>query len=398
MNEMSANDEFPRPRMHPVNRVRWRTGSSGRPLTPRRAGALGLLERSVRPDPPADTGPSVTDSAVAESARRAAQHVLGRAGRRGSWSAYRADRITSRATRLRHRVAELRSAVVRGPSGAAEEPAGRAARHDRLATVVGGGEERHRRVGRGHRIAARLLPWVDALLFGYFIAGVSNADLTDPMATPVASLVAVGFTAFLVLTVAVFTPWLGHSLRVHKSPSGQLRFAEIGPVATGLLGLWGVLALAIGATMFVRVRSEAEYAGADPWTGTAVAVLLALAAVAMTGYVLGVAIADGTAVTDELRAVARAVARDDARRRRLERRAHRCDVRRARVVRAAQRRESRALVRAGDGLAAVDRTVDMARLRSGAPADRPRPPHRSVEDLDHRELATIQAHLDAPKE
>ena len=396
---MTGPDEFPTPRMHPVNRYRWRTGSSRRPLTPRRGAALGMLERSARPDGPSGAAASTTDSAVAESARRHAQRRLGRAGRRGSATAYRADRLAARAVRLRHRIEQIRCAVDRGPAGAADPPAARAARHARLAESVGDslgrGEVRHRRPRLGHRIAARVLPWVDALLFGYFVAGVSNADLAHPFTTPVESLVAVGFTAFLVLTVAVFTPWLGHSLRPHKSASGQVRFGEVGPVATGLLALWAVLALAIGVAMFVRVRTEAGYAGADPWAGATVAVLLALAAVAMVGFVLGSAIADGTPDADELRALARAISRDDARCRRLERRARRCDVRRARLGRAAARREARALVRAGDTLAGVDRVVELVRLRVGAPAGAPRPPRRGVEDLDHRELSTVRAHLDS---
>lgn len=391
---MNGSEEFPRPRMHPVNHRRWRTGSSGRPLTPRRGSALGLLERSVRPEPEPTDGPSTTDELIADSGRRDAQHRVSRAGRRGARSASRADRLASRAARLGWRAAEIRSAVLRGPSGAATTAVSRAARHETLTEIVEErGEARHRRPSRGHRIAARVLPWIDALLFGYFVAGISNADLVQPWSTPIASLVALAFTAFLVLTVAVFTPWLGQALRVHKTPSGQLRFGEIGPVLTGLLSLWGLLALAIGVTMFVRVRTEADYAGADPWAASAVAVLLALASMAMTGYVLGVAIADGSPEADELRAVGRVLARTEARARRHERRAQRCENRRVRVVRAAGRREARALVRAGDGLAAVGGTVQLVRLRSGAPAGRPGPISHTVDDLDHRELAAIRADL-----
>lgn len=396
MPEMTADEEFPRPRMHPVNHGRWRSGSSSRPLTPRRGGALGLLERSVRPDP--TPGPSTTDALVAESGRHAAQRRLGKAGWRGSWTAGRSDRLAASAATLRRRAAEVRAGLVRGTSGAAETPEERTDRHRRLAdtitTSLDRGETRHRRIGRGARFAARAMPWIDALLFGYFVAGVSNADLAQPWTTPVASLVTVAFTAFLVLTVAVYTPWLGHGLRAHKTASGQVRFGEVGAVLTGLLVLWGLLVLAIAVTMFVRVSSEAGYAGADPLAGAAVAVLLALASAAMTGFVCVVAIADGSPESDELRALGRGLARTDARGRRLDRRARRHDDRRTRVVRAAQRREARALTRAGDGLAGVERTVDLVRLRTGIPADRPRPPVARVEDLDHRELTTVRKHLD----
>lgn len=394
MTEMKENDEFARPLMHPVNVRRWRSGSSGRPLTPRRGSALALLERSVRPVDAAASAPSTTDELVADSARRGAQRCLARAGRSGARGARRADRLAARAAGLRRRAAEIRSAVLRNPSGAASTAASRAARHEHLRELVeDSGEARHRRVSRGHRVAARILPWVDALLFGYFVAGVSNADLAQPWTTPIASLVALAFTAFLVLTVAVFTPWLGRGLRQHKAPSGQVRFAAIGPVLTGLLGLWSLLTLAIGVTMFVRVRTEADYAGADPWAATAVAVLLALASVAMTAYVLGVAIADGTPQADELRTLGRERTRAEARARRRERHAAWCDDRRARVVRAAGRLEARELVRAGGGLSAADATVDLVRLRSGVPAGRPRPPRRTVDDLDHRELVVIRTDL-----
>ncbi len=394
---MKNDQELPAPRMHPVNQLRWRSGSSGRPLTPRRGGALGLFERSARPVD--GDAPSTTDLTISDSARRGAQARLRRVSRRGTWTARRTDRLAARATALRASAEESRTRPVRGPSGAAESREERASRHRRIDTEIVAsldrGETRHRRVGRGHRIAARLLPWLDALLFAYFVAGVSNANLARPWTTPVASLVAVAFTTFLVLTVAVFTPWLGASLRVHKSGDGQVRFADIGPVATGLLGLWVALVLAIGATMFVRVRSEAEYAGADPWAGTAVAILLALASVAMTGYVLAVAIADGTPEADELRERARGLLRDDAHCRGRERRAQRCDRRRVRAVRAALRREACGLVRTGDGLAGVDRTVDLVRLRTGAPADRPRPARQHVDDLDQRELGAVRRDLTA---
>ena len=397
MTEMQENDDFLRPRMHPVNRMRWRTGSSGRPLTPRRGTAVGLLERSARQAPGEPAGPSATDLLVADSARYRAQQRLGEAGRRASWTAWRTDRLAARAAVLRRRAAEVRTGLVRGRSGAAESEPERVERHQRLAATVTAsldrGEGRHRRPSGGARFAARLLPWIDALLFGYFVAGVSNADLVRPWTTPVASLVTVAFTAFLVLTVAVFTPWLGHDLRAHKSASGHVRFADIGPVSTGLLTVWGLLVTAIAVTMFVRVRTEAGYAGADPWAATVVAVLLALAAVAMTGFVLVVAVADGSPETDELDALGRGLARTDARSRRLGRRAHRCDLRRVRAVRSAGRRAARALVRAGGELAGTERIVDLVRLRTGAPADRPRPPVRSVDELDHRELAAARGDL-----
>lgn len=392
---MTSDEQDLRPRMHLVNRHRWRTGSSGRPLTARRGSSLGLLEGSARPTP--TPGPSTTDELVIESASGCAQDQLGRVGRRAARTDRQADRLAARAAQLRARAADLRAARLLGSSGAAETPEVRLVRHEKLAATVTGaldrGEGRHRRAGRGARLAARLLPWVDALLFGYFVAGISNADLARPWTTPVASFVAVAFTAFLVLAVAVFTPWLGHGLRAYKGPSGQLRFAEIGAVATGLLGLWGVLVLAIALTMFARVVTEARYAGAEPFAGTAVAVLLALAAVAMTGYVLVVAIADGSPESDELRLLGRSLARTEARARRLERRAARWDARRARAVRAAVRREAAALVRAHAGLTGADRTVDLVRLRTGVPADRPRPARRSLDDLDHREMDVVRDHL-----
>ncbi|WP_300010425.1 hypothetical protein [Pseudonocardia sp.] len=320
--------------------------------------------------------------------------MLGRAGGRTARSARRTDRLAAAAAAGRERAAELRAGFRRGPGGEVRTPAVADARQDDLVRAVES-EPRHRRAGRGHRVVARILPWIDALLFGYFVAGVSNADLTRPWATPVASLVALAFTLFLVLTVAAFTPWLGRELRDQRSPSGQVRFADIGPVTSGLLAVWTVLVLAIGVTMFVRVRTEAGYAGAEPAAAITVAVLLALASVAMTAYVLGVAMSDGSAEADEMRALGRTRRRVESRALRRERRAARLDRRRQRVVRAADRRRARSLVRAGDGLAAVDTTVDLARMRCGASADRPRPAPRTVADLDHREIDTVTAHLAA---
>jgi hypothetical protein len=377
--------------MHPVNRYRWRSGSSGRPLTPRRGSAVGNLERAARPQP--GSGPSTTDVLVVDSARREAQRRVGRAGRRGGWTAWRADRLAARAADLRRRAAWSRAAPTRAASGAALAPEERIERHRLLAGTVAEGGERHRRPGRGARFVARLIPWVDALLFGWFVAGVSNADLAEPWTTPVESLVTVGFTAFVVLTVAVLTPWLGRSLRPYKSPSGQARFAEIGPVLTGLLGLWAVVAAAIAVTMYVRVDAEAGYAGADPLAGGTVAVLLALASVAMTAFVLLVAVSDGTPEADELRALGRTQVRTESRAGRLERRARRCDDRRARVARAAERREIRMLARAAAGLSAAPSTVELVRLRTGVPADRPMPPVPTVADLQQTDLLAVRDHL-----
>jgi hypothetical protein len=259
-------------------------------------------------------------------------------------------------------------------------------------TVAAGGE-RHRRASRGARSAARLIPWLDALLFGWFVAGVSNADLAEPWTTPVESLVTIGFTAFVVLTVAVFTPWLGRALRPYKVRSGQVDFAEIGTVLGGLLGLWALLTVSIAVTMYVRVTAEAGYAGVNAWAGGTVAALLAVVSVALTAFVLLVAVSDGTALADELRALGRTQVRTDTRARSLEHRAQRCDDRRVRVVRAAHRRESGVLVRAAAGLADAPSTVELVRLRTGALGGGAMPPVPTVAGLDHTELATVRDHL-----
>lgn len=276
------------------------------------------------------------------------------------------------------------------------------ARHDRLDSRIDEetdrGDRTHRRVGRGQRIAARVLPWIDALLFGYFVAGVSNANLTRPLTTPVASLVALGFTVFLVLSVAVFTPWLGRRLRDHKGTDGEPCWAEVGASLGVLLGLWAILTSAIGVTMFVRVQAEAGYAGAGTGTALTVAVLLALAAVALNAFVLVTAYCDGSAAADDLRHRARVLRRTERKVARLRARAQRSEGHRERLVRRARLLEARALVRAGSRLAAGERTVDLVRLRTGTPAGVPRPDPIRPDDLDLREVSVIRAALATPPE
>lgn len=331
------------------------------------------------------------ESAVVHAAVRAAQGELDRATGRAGRLARRIDRLAASAAGLRERAAALRADLMRSPTGAVEGAEQLRRRHDRLdeaiTTAQLDGYVHHRRVGRGHRIAARILPWIDALLFGYFISGVSNANLAAPWTTPVASLVALAFTAFLVLTVAAFTPWLGRALRPYKGGDGELRWVALGPGLTGLLGLWAVLTVAIGVTMFVRVQAEAGYAGAEPVTGAVVAALLALASAAMNAYVLAVSFADGSPAADDLRACARVLRRVHRRAARLDRRAARRDRRRVRCERRARRRILRGTVRSGARLAVATAAIDDLRVRAGtSPAPHPLP---APDSLDQRALTAV---------
>lgn len=332
-----------------------------------------------------DTRP--TEAVIAADATRAAGRVLHRAARRVGRVARRIERHTTAAADLRARAAALRADPLRAPHGGTATPEQLGLSHDRLdgrvARSLWDGHLHHRRVGRAHRIAARLIPWIDALLFAYFVAGVSNANLAAPWTTPVASLVALAFTAFLVLTVAVFTPWLGHALRAFKGGDGRLRVRRVGAWRLALVGLWAVLTTAIGATMVVRVRAEAVGAGAEPVVGITVAVLLGLASVAMSCYVLAVAFADGSPVTDDLRACAAALDSRARRVARLERRAARRDLRAERLRRVARRIRLRAEARGTYLLTDVEPLVADLRIRADADPTGPLP---AVVEPDRRAL------------
>lgn len=326
---------------------------------------------------PAGPETRAAEDAIAQDASASARTVLARTARRLDRLVRRIARHTTAATDLRARAAVLRTADVRAPHGATESPDRLRARHaeldERVSRSLRDGHLHHRRVRRGHRVAARVIPWIDALLFAYFVAGVSNANLAAPWTTPVASLVALAFTAFLVLTVAVYTPWLGHDLRAYKGGDGRLRVRLVGAWRLALISLWVVLTAAIGATMVVRVRAEALAAGAEPPVGTTVAVLLGLASVAMSGYVLVVAFADGTATADDLRTCARTL---DARARgvaHLERRATRRDLRADRLRRAARHVHLRGEGRAAALLADVEQLVGDRRIRTDTVSPAPVP-------------------------
>jgi len=313
-------------------------------------------------------GSAGAEQVIADSARVRAQRELDTAGRRGGRLALRCRRIADRAAGLRDRAVAVVDRFVTGPAGV-EDAALVRERHDRGAAEIdrasNAGETRHRLPSRGARVVARCVPWVDALLFAYFISGVVNVDLTAPWTTGIASLVALAFTLFLVLTVAAFTPRLGHRLRALKGPGDELAWADLDGGLRALVVLWGVLTAGIGTTMYVRVQAEAAAAGAEPWTGVAVAVLLALASVTLNAFVLVVAMA-GSDLADDTRRRGRVIAGADRRAARLRTRATRLDRRRARLADRIRLREARAQVRAGQRLREGERTVELVRIGTGA--------------------------------
>jgi hypothetical protein len=348
----------------------------------RRARHLAQVEHTRR------GGTAGTETVVAEAALLQAQRGVGRAARGLRRLTLRACHVADRVAGLRDRAEDVSGRLSGGPAGA-EDPALLRARHDRDAAQIDAsltaGETRHRRARRGTRVLAGTVPWLDALLFAYFIAGVSNASLTRPWETPVASLVALAFTAFLVLTVAGYTPWLGHRLRDHKGPHGEPEWGELGGGLLAQLGLWTVLSLAVGLTMFVRVAAEAALSGAEPWIGTAVAVLLALASVGLSVFVLVVSFADGSTLADDVRRRARLLAARERHGARLRARAARLDRRRQRLVRQARLQETGALVRAGTELRTAARTIELVRIRMGV-VESGRPCVAGEDELDLREL------------
>lgn len=368
-------------RMHLVNRRRFRSGSAGRTTVPR-ATRLALVEYSTR------GAASGTESLVLDSARTDAQKAVDRAAGRAARLARRATALAARAARLRACAAAHVDRVAMGPAGAEEASLVRE-RHDRDAACLdrslAAGETLHRRPSRAARVVAFLVPWLDAALFAYVIAGISNASIAQPWTTPVPSLVTLAFTAFVVLTVASFTPWLGHRLRGHKGPDGEPVWAEVGGVLLGFLALWVVLTTAVAVTMFVRVLAESALAGAAAWLGVVVAVLLSIASIVLSGFVLVAAYADGTELADDVRRRGRTLARGERVAARLRARADRLDVRRARLAVHGELLGVRATVRADELLARGERRLELVRLRAGTPTAAPRQGPVTPDRLDRRE-------------
>lgn len=383
---------LPQNRIGAANRLRWRRGTSRR-MTARRVVGLARFGVATGLDPEL----TQLDVMVRASGARQAQRPVDVAARTNGFRARRADALALRASRLTQEAVQLTdTSVVVDPVVGTGTFAELVDRHLENAAVisesVAAGERQHRRVGRGHRIIGRLLPWLDALLFGYFVSGVSNADLSAPWTTPVASLVALALALLVVLIVAAFAPWLGRHLRHDKDVDGELNWPGLGPIATGILLLWVMLLVGMGVTMFVRVQAEAGYAGADSGTGIVVSGLLALAVVVLNVYVLLVAFADGSAETDDLQARSRVIRRHDRRRRRLLRRAAAAIRRRTLVSRRAARTESRALVMAQRRLRCSEQFLDLARLRTGV-LRRPEPAGSATDRLNLAALAAAREHI-----
>lgn len=360
--------ERPEPADGPVgvpHHVRWRRGAA-RPTTVRRAVGLARFAVGTGLDPQLHRFDATVRAAVDRDARR----HLDRTSRVNRRRARRCDALTDRIAHLRRRASDQTGGVpVPDPVARAATAAELIAAHERTSAIVeaqlAAGDERPRRISRGARRVGRLLPWLDAALFGYFVSGVSNANLAAPLTTPVASAVALGFTLLVVLVAAAFTPWLGRTLRSSKTATGEPAWAELGPSMVALAGLWAVLLVAMGVTMFVRVRSEAGYAGADSTTALVVSVLLALAAVVLNVYVLATAFRDGTAATDDLHARGRVRARQLRRAQRCVTRADALARRRARIAGRSAAAEATALARAERRIAHGERLLVLGRMRTG---------------------------------
>jgi hypothetical protein len=348
-----------------VHQVRWHRGST-RPTTVRRAVGLARFAVDSGLDPQLHQFDLTVRAAVDAAARSRLDRAANRRARRTRRSAALADRIAHLRQRAAHAVSDE---VVADPVLVADSAAGVIAAHARGGAVVtallDAGDERPRRTGRAARWTGRLVPWLDALLFGYFVSGVTNVDLTDPMETPVSSAVTAGLTALVVLTVTAFTPWLGRSMRVFKTSTGEPAWGRLGPAAAALLALWGLLLVGLSVTMYVRVQTEAGYAGADPVTATAVAVLLSLAAATLDVYVLLLGYRDGTGATDDLIARGRSVGRQLARSQRLTTKAAALARRRARIDRRAAAAEAAARAKAQREIARGERLLVLGRMCTG---------------------------------
>ena len=332
-----------------------------------------------------------TERVVVDAARVGAQREVAAGARRGGRFVLRGRRLADRAAGLRDRAVAGVDRFVRGPAGA-EDAALLRERHDRDAAEIDrslrAGGTRHRRARLGARLLAGVIPWIDACLFAFFLSGVVNMSWAAPLTTPLATLATGAFTLFLVLTVAGFTPWLGHRLRGVEGRDDTLTWSDLDGSLRALVVVWGVQMAVIGATMFARVRAETELAGAEVWTGTVLAVLLALASVTLNLFVLFVALS-GSDLADDTRRRGRRLARADRRSGRLHDRAMRLDRRRAGLAARALLHETRAAARAEQRQREGDRTVELLRIALGSP-DGPLP---ATPDLDLREPTTLRTLL-----
>jgi hypothetical protein len=174
-----------------------------------------------------------------------------------------------------------------------------------IATEQLHGSHRHDKITIFQRGLSWFLPMLDGSILFWFLVGVLNVDLRR---FDFLLVVAAALALLCTIAIAAWTAALGERLQIAKSDTRGLIWDAVDTIERGMLTITIVMALLIGAMMYVRVEDEIYQAtGLVGATAIVIALTLAAAVVILNLYILHLAFADGSSLTRRADQLARRV-------------------------------------------------------------------------------------------
>jgi hypothetical protein len=201
-------------------------------------------------------------------------------------------------------LAQERIEGLHGESFTAEAADDLAEQHEQtIRADINRGVLKHTPATKGQLWLARLAPFADFLVFGYFLSVIFNADWTNPLNTPVESVLSLVLAFIATAGVAWTLRFIARRYRQEKPDDNRFPWRPQ-TRQRGLqldIALLTLILLGVGVMMFYRLYTDARGSAISVGASLLVALFFSLITVALNYVIFMVEYSDGSPLTDELR-------------------------------------------------------------------------------------------------
>jgi hypothetical protein len=314
---------------------------------------------------------SYTETVIRALGKAAGDRILQKVWRILDALARKADGLRARQATLNIHADYRDGDIIEHPDGGVQTVSKTAADQDGLRSQVNEdiavGSYRHRRLPAGLRRVPLVVFAADGGLLLYFFSGITNVDWQgNPLS------VALAFAVLLAVMVTglsfAFFRFTGDRLQQYKDDTGTVPLLGLDTVTKASMGLAAGAMMVLATLMFLRMHAEVLTTLGQGADVTAIVVGLTLAVVGILANTLVIAVhaLDGSAETDRLDALGKAVAPAMDAQHHLREEAAALGPAIAVTIREAERAADAGITEAGYERAAADRITDAGRAATQA--------------------------------